>query len=180
MRLKLVVDNPNPRTFDRKGSFEIGLKLDKTLGSRLFFFISGCTAACLKAAGTEPDIREELISWITQGPSVLKTSLKRRGGTVSRGQHEGLNWLIISVKLDKETGSKCSKKTWHNDETAGSISEGESNDLTVEILSVKNLRNFSQSLKDGTTLFELQGFIREFRVLKRNWGLWLLFRNKIR
>lgn len=34
------------RDLDRKGSLEIGLKLDKTEGSRLFFLIRGCTTAC--------------------------------------------------------------------------------------------------------------------------------------
>ena len=62
------------KTLDRKGSLEMGLKLERREGSRFSFFSSGCTTACLKAAGTQPEIRLEFITDSMQGPTVSDTS----------------------------------------------------------------------------------------------------------
>ena len=58
---------------DRKGSLEMGLKLERTEGSRLSLFNKGCTTACLKAAGTLPERRQVLINDIIHGPTVSNT-----------------------------------------------------------------------------------------------------------
>ncbi len=50
------------RIFDRKGRFEIGLLLNRSLGSSFFFFfMRGLITAKLKVLGTYPYDNDELI-----------------------------------------------------------------------------------------------------------------------
>ena len=60
----------------------MGLKFERMDGSRFFFFMSGCTTACLKTAGTCPERRHVLNRETRFGPTELKTSLRRRGGAI--------------------------------------------------------------------------------------------------
>lgn len=46
------------KSFGRKGDSEMGMELKRKEESKLLGF-QGCTTACLKAARTQPDIREE-------------------------------------------------------------------------------------------------------------------------
>ena len=63
-----------------------GLKLAGKIRSRICFLLRGLTTAYLKAAQTQPDIREQLIRCITQWPMVEKTSLSGHWGILPRGQ----------------------------------------------------------------------------------------------
>ena len=63
-------------TFDKNGSLEIGLKLLKTEGSRIGFFKSGCTTACLKIEGNRPSSKELLMIIQIMGLTVSMTSLR--------------------------------------------------------------------------------------------------------
>ncbi len=65
------------KTLDRKGSFEIGLKLDSSVESKLDLFIKGCTIACLKWAGMEPVAKQRLIRIRILWPTTLKTCFKK-------------------------------------------------------------------------------------------------------
>ncbi len=95
--------------FDKKGSLDIGLKLDKIEASKLFFFRSGWTMACLKTAGTHPELRDVLTKDTTLGPTVSKTSLTKRAGILSRGQFVGRSCLTMSERWENVTGSNCWK-----------------------------------------------------------------------
>ena len=59
----------------------MGLKFARMEGSRFFFLSSGLTTACLKAAGTHPELREVFISNKTLAPTDSKTK-KARGNAV--------------------------------------------------------------------------------------------------
>lgn len=78
------------RILEINDHLEIGLKFPGSLGSRLFFFNSGCTTACLKPDGTTPVYKEQFTIANTIGERTSKTSLKRRKGIISKGQQEGL------------------------------------------------------------------------------------------
>ena len=97
--------NSPERKNKRKGSLEMGLKLERTEGSRLSFFNKGCTTACLKAAGTLPERREVLINDIIHGPTVSKTSLRRLTVILSEGQFVGRRWWTTSERKDIDMGS---------------------------------------------------------------------------
>ena len=64
--------------------------------------------ACLKAAGTQPDITEELIRSPTQDPKVEKASFKEVARNNVKGAEESRKFLIMSDKAERETCSKLS------------------------------------------------------------------------
>ena len=75
---------------DKKGSLEIGLKLERTERLMFFSFERGYKTAWLKAAGTHPEMRDVLTSIKMLGPTVLKASSNERGGMgVGRTQLTG-------------------------------------------------------------------------------------------
>ena len=89
---------------DKKGSWEMGLKLESIVGSRVFFLIKGSTTACLKAAGIRPEVRDVLIKVKTVGPMESKTSLRRREGTQFEGQLVDLRWETTSEREERDMG----------------------------------------------------------------------------
>ena len=90
---------------------EIGLKFERIEGSRLGFFRSGCTTACLKAAGTQPEEKMVLINSRRKGATVSRTvgSLRRREGRQSEGQLEDCRCLTALEREDRVMGSNCSR-----------------------------------------------------------------------
>ena len=93
-------------TFDRKGNWDMGLKLERMDGSKFFFLINGCTVACLKVAGTCPERRLVFNRATRLGPTEQNTSLRRRGGMLSVGQFVGRRWETMSESEERVTGSK--------------------------------------------------------------------------
>jgi len=91
----------------------MGLKLARTVGSRLGFLIRGCTTACFRFSGTFPESRLLFITASTDGPTVGKTSLKSRGATGSFGEPVGFNLETISCTKDRATGSNWLKIAEH-------------------------------------------------------------------
>lgn len=91
----------------------MGLKLETEEGSRLGFFNSGCTTACLKAAGIEPEARILLTRARRTGATESRTegSLRRRAGRQSEGQLEGRRCLTAAVREEREAGSNREKIT---------------------------------------------------------------------
>lgn len=69
----------------------------------LVFFNRGCTTACLKDDGTVPDASEPFIIDRILGPLKPKVSIRRRVGTISRGQVVGLILKTIHFNEAKET-----------------------------------------------------------------------------
>lgn len=55
------------KTLDSNGNLEIGVKFDRIEGSGFLFLISGCTTAGLRADGTRPERRQELMKLRTVG-----------------------------------------------------------------------------------------------------------------
>ena len=84
----------------------MGLKFARMEGSRFFFLNSGLTTACLKAAGTHPELREVFKSNKILAPTELKTSLRRREGMLSEVQFVGRRCLTTSEREERDTGSK--------------------------------------------------------------------------
>ena len=82
----------------------MGLKLERMSGSRFFFLMRGCTTACLRVAGMEPEMRDVLIIVRTVGPMEVKTSLKSREGMQSVGQFVGRRWVTMSEREGREIG----------------------------------------------------------------------------
>ena len=64
--------------------------------------MSGCTTACLKNAGTRPEIREIFIIDRTEGPTLSNTSFKTRGGIRSSGYKEGFKSEKTLLKWKRE------------------------------------------------------------------------------
>ncbi len=85
----------------------MGLKFATVKGSRLGFFSSGCTTACLRAAGTQPVDRMVLTNERRKGATESKTmgSLNRREGRQSEGQLDGCRCLTAADREDREAGS---------------------------------------------------------------------------
>lgn len=79
------------KTFD-KNSSEIGLKLLKSDGSRLGFFESGLTIACLKAEGNLLSFKDLFMIDKMLGPTMLKSSLRNMVGIKSRLDVVDLIW----------------------------------------------------------------------------------------
>ena len=90
-----------------------------------------------------------VIDTYVYGPTVLDTSFSNLAGILSKGYCEGLNFLT--------TCHNCSKTVGHTGDTAGSTVDRGVEDLIAEILSIKNARNCSHKVSDGTTTGELQG-----------------------
>ena len=89
-------------TLERKGSLEMGLKLERTEGSRLCFLIRGWTIACLKAVGTQPEPRQVFINVKMCGPPMLEMCFSSLAGILSKVYWEGLHFLTT-----------CNKREWH-------------------------------------------------------------------
>ncbi len=148
------------KTLDRKGSFEIGLKLDSSVESKLDLFIKGCTIACLKWGGMEPVAKQQLIRIRILWPTTLKTCFKKRAGIISWGLMEGLRCLTTSVNDVMETGSNWWKTAGHVTKgTKRSWSDGWIEHLISEILSEKYIRKFSHVCKETSELSETGGLI---------------------
>ena len=94
----------------------MGLKFDKIDESRFFFLISGFTTACLKAAGTQPEVRHKFINKRTAGPTALKTSIKSLEGMQSVGQFVGLRCETTSESKARDMGSNLENLTEQVDE----------------------------------------------------------------
>lgn len=60
----------------------------------------GCTTACFRQEGTQPEDRE------------LKTSLRNLAGTQSEAVDEGLNFAVISFIVYSDRGWNLVKMTW--------------------------------------------------------------------
>ena len=152
----------------------MGLKLERIEGSRFGFFNSGRTTACLKAAGMQPEERMRLINSRRMGATVSKTaeSLNRREGRQSEGQFEGCRCLTALERENRVMGSNCSRTAgWGRGGGAGSGVAEVSVGLSAAICSIKNFRKLSQRAGEGTTGDSLRGFMREFSVWQRTWGL---------
>ncbi len=121
------------------------------------FLVRGCTTACLKTVGTQPEVREVFTKVKMHGPTVLKTSFSSLGGILSRGYCEGLSFWTTLDNSVRDTGSNCSKTAGHRGDTVGSKMEGDGEDLMAETLSIKNARNFSYRVGDGSTHREYRG-----------------------
>ena len=91
----------------------MGLKFARMEGSRFFFLSSGLTTACLKAAGTHPELREVFISNKILAPTDPKTSLRRREGMLSEVQFVGRRCMTTSEREERDTGSKWSRTAGH-------------------------------------------------------------------
>jgi len=74
------------KTVEINESLKIGLKLERTKGSKCFLFKKGCTVACLKEAGIRPELRHRFIRNKIKGPTELKTFLNKWDGMLSDGQ----------------------------------------------------------------------------------------------
>lgn len=81
--------------FERNYNFEIGLKLFNSFEFRLVFLIKGCTIACLKISGTDPDTKQLIIIFKKLGPTVTKACFIIFDETISSGESDGLNWSTI-------------------------------------------------------------------------------------
>lgn len=84
--------------FKIKTSLEIGLKCDKTVGSRLGFLIIGWTTACFKHSGIVPMTRH-LLTMDSIGPSVASTSYNRYVGILSWWEAVGFKVLIMLFRI---------------------------------------------------------------------------------
>uniref|UniRef100_A0A8D0A7S2 Uncharacterized protein n=1 Tax=Sander lucioperca TaxID=283035 RepID=A0A8D0A7S2_SANLU len=83
----------------------------------------GLTTACLKAAGTEPKLRQELKKVRRLDPMVLlKTSFTILAGTMSRGPLVGFMCCTTSLSNVSESGLNSSNTA----ECAGEAAEAQS------------------------------------------------------
>ncbi len=130
--------------------------------------------ACLKTAGTHPELRDVLTKDTTLGPTVSKTSLTKRAGILSRGQFVGRSCLTMSERWENVTGSNCWKTAGQKEKIGGSVITVMGGKLRPVILSTKYFRKFSHKIKDGTIQSESRGLTRELKTLKRTWGRCLL------
>ena len=144
----------------------MGLKFARMEGSRFFFIRSGLTTACLKAAGTHPEVREVFKSNKILAPTESKTSLRRREGMLSEVQFVGRRCLTTSEREERDTGSKWSRTAGHR-KGAGSGVALVWASLRADTFSIKNVRNLSQRVVDGTIEETSQGLMIELRTLKR-------------
>ena len=68
------------KTLDKKGSLEMGLKLDKMLGSRFVFLRSDWTVACLNEEGEQPVQRQQFMMDRMLRPTVSIVSFSMEDG----------------------------------------------------------------------------------------------------
>ena len=87
------------KILDKNDSFEMGLKLFKTRGSREGFFNNGCTKALFRLEGKTPVEMEQFKMYKMDGPTVSKTSLRNLVGMVSSGQEEDFMCVIVSISV---------------------------------------------------------------------------------
>ena len=160
-------------TLERKGSWEMGLKLDKIDGSMFFFLRRGFTTACLKAAGTQPEVRQQLMMDSMFGPIVPRTSLRSRGGILSEGQVEGLRCMMTSLRWDRVMGWNWSRVEGHKDGMGyGSVKVCAV--LRSLILPIKKFWKSKQRAGEGTMGDASRGLVKESNMLNKTWGLWRL------
>ena len=115
-----------------------GPKIGQDTGVEARFFLSrGCTTACLKLKGTTPEDRLLLMMARTHCPIIGKTSLKRWGETVSKGDPDGLRWPTKSSKNDRDTGSNLPKDAEQETGSEGSAAGAEMKAPAVATLSIK-------------------------------------------
>lgn len=120
------------RILDRNGSFEIGLKLLRSVwSSPAFFFSRGSTVTCLKALGNTPVDRERLTILVTQS-----SFLKSLQGRMSEEQEED---FILDNKA-KISAKDMVLNEGHVLETGSMTARDGIFSIIILILSVKNLK----------------------------------------
>lgn len=77
--------------------------------------MTGCTTACLKAVGTQPDDNDKFIKIRIQGPIVSNASLIMREGMVSSKEFEFFWVLINSFNVVSEASSNRWKAAEHTE-----------------------------------------------------------------
>ena len=156
--------------FPRKDKWETGLKLDSTEVSRCVFLRRGLTTACLKAAGTDPELRQVFIKTSKRDPTELKTSFRNLAGIMSKGQLVGFRPLTTLVRDDREIVSNCSKTAdcaGGTHTSSGDISILLIFCLTDAMLSIRKETNSSQVVVEASDRTAEHGLITESIVLNR-------------
>ncbi len=83
-------------------------KIGQHRGVKMQFLRRGLTTACLKAAGTDPELRQVFIKTSRLDPTELKTSFRNLAGMMSEGQLVGFMPLTTLVRHDRDIVSNCS------------------------------------------------------------------------
>ena len=91
------------------GRLEIGRKFFSSLGSRLAFLRRGKMTALLKTWGNKPELREELISAVSDGRRQSSISSRSGVGMGSREHVLGADFMITCLTITLVTGSNVDR-----------------------------------------------------------------------
>ena len=159
---------------DKSGSFEIGLKLLRSVGSKPVFLSKGFTMACLNVLGNTPVERERLTIFVTQEPITSNTFTKSLYGRTSDEQEEGFV-LVTSAEISRVTDLNEDHKLETGSMTAGVPHKGGGIfSLIILILSLKNLNSALLSASQKTGNWSSRTYKRTDRV-KQHFGVFLIY-----